>query len=147
MGRRVPWRWEFLLVAALTVAWLPGTLRTDLRSLGDVDWVPHPPTVLGPAARKGTNLALVEAAALRIPHKGDYAIVFGGRWKPRYLPGGYQLAREAGASWTQYALAPRFDVDQRTAPWLLLRDVSPAALGLHAAAAWRFGQDWLVQLR
>jgi hypothetical protein len=147
MARPVLRRPEVLLVVALTAAWLPATLRSDLSSVGDVDLVPHATQALGPAARVGTNVALVRAAATRIPAGADYSIVFGGKWKPRHLGGGLQLAREAGASWTQYALAPRFAVDQTTASWLLLRDVSPAMLGIRAGARWRYGSDWLVRVR
>jgi hypothetical protein len=146
MGNAVLRRLEILVVAAIAAIWLPGTLLTDIRNVGDVDLVPHPPTVLGSAARVGTNMRLVEGAAIRIPRQEDFAIVFAGRWKPRHLQGGLQLAREAGASWTQYALAPRFAVEPGTARWLLLRDASPGAIGLHAAQSWRFGPDWLVRL-
>jgi hypothetical protein len=147
MRWRVLRRPELLVVAAIAAVWLPGTLSTDLRNIRGVGLPPHPPKVVGAAVKKGTNLQLVQAAAVRIPSHDDFGIVFGGRWQPHVLGGGYQLAREAGASWTQYTLAPRFAVVPGSAQWLILRDVSPQALGLHPTEAVRFGQDWLVRLR
>jgi hypothetical protein len=136
---------EVLVVAVLTAIWLPGTIASDLRGLRDDRRLQHPADARGPAAAAGTDLALIHAARARIPKADDFAIVAGGRWHGRRLAGGLQLAREAGASWTQYALAPRFQVAPGRARWLLVLDTTPAAAGLQPRKVWRFGSDWLVQ--
>jgi hypothetical protein len=138
---------EVLLVLALTVAWLPHTLAADLRGLRHDLGLPDSADARGPAAAAGTDLDLIHAARARIPKDADFAIAVGGRWVGRRLPGGLQLARQAGASWTQYSLAPRFQVDRATARWLLVLDATPASLGLRPRWALRSGRDWLVRLR
>jgi hypothetical protein len=136
---------EVLVVVLLTAIWLPGAIASDIRGLRDDERLRHPADARGPAAAAGTNLALIHAAAARIPRSQDFAIVAGGRWRGRRLAGGRQLEREAGASWTQYALAPRFQVAPGRARWLLVLDSTPAAAGLRPSQAWRFGSDWLVR--
>ncbi len=103
----------------------------------------------GPDATAGTNLALIRAALARIPRSAPFSIVRGGRWGSAKHPNRRTLfVWEAGESWTQYVLAPRIEVPPAAASWVLVRDTTPAAIGIkHPRAAWRFGSDWLVRLR
>ena len=136
-----------LVVLALTVAWLPQTLASDLRGLRHDLTLPNSADARGPAAAAGTDLDLIHAAQVHIPQGADFAIALGGRWAGRRLPDGLQLARQAGTSWTQYSLAPRFQVDRANARWLLVLDATPASLGLNPRWALRSGRNWLVRLR
>ncbi len=147
MARSILRRPDALVVLALVVAWLPQSVASDLRGLRRDLALPNPADARGPAAAAGTDLDLIHAAQARIPRDADFAIALGGRWAGRRLPGGLQLARQAGASWTQYSLAPRFQVEPEDARWLLVLDATPASLGLEPAWALRSGRNWLVRQR
>jgi hypothetical protein len=129
----------------LVLAWLPGTLAGDLRGLRSNLRLSHAgrTDARGPAARAGSDLELVRLAQARIPAGASYAVVLGGRWRGPQLA----AAREAGQSWTQFALAPRAQVARTRASWLLVLGSRPANAGiLRARHMWRVGEDWLVEL-
>ncbi|HEY1480769.1 MAG TPA: hypothetical protein VGF46_12100 [Gaiellales bacterium] len=139
------------LVAVLALGWLPWTLQDDLSgarrdarmSAGARD------DARGPAARAGSDLALVRAARRRMPPHASFALVRGGIWGSDAHPNTRRaFVWESGQSWTQFALAPRMETDASRASWLLIRDASPMALGeSRPGREWRFGRDWLVRLR
>ena len=103
----------------------------------------------GPGAAEGTNLGLVHAALRRIPGGAPFAIVRAGRWGSASSPNrSLAFVWQAGQSWTQFVLAPRVQVAPGDAVWLLVRGADPAAAGIrHPLHAWRFGPDWLVEVR
>jgi hypothetical protein len=142
-----------LLAAVLltALAWLPAALRADIRGAranlrltaagaGDAR---------GPSATAGTNLSLVHAAQRRIPRNASFAIVPAGRWGSATRPNrALAFVWQAGQSWTQFELAPRTQVDPGDAAWLLVRGAGAGGAGIrHAMHAWRFGADWLVEVR
>lgn len=132
-------------LSILVLIWLPGTFASDLRGLRSNLRLSaaERADARGPNAKAGTNLALVHFAQTEIPAGAAYAVVLGDRWRVRHLA----AAREAGQSWTQFALAPRTEVGRASARWLLLLDSNPAGAGIAGARhEWRFGRDWLVQL-
>jgi hypothetical protein len=133
-------------VSLLVVIWLPGVLARDIHGIRANLRLSaaERAEVRGPSARAGSNLALVHIAQANIPAGEPYAVVLGGRWRGRHLA----AAREAGRSWTQFALAPRFEVGPGAAAWLLILDSTPAAAGFSRPLhAWHRGRDWLVQVR
>ena len=137
-----------LLIVAIR---LPFTLRSDVRGV-QADEKLTPTAVAearGPAAAAGTNIGLLRAAQARIPRAASYAVVRGGMWGTAEHPNRAEaFVWESGESWTQYDLAPRVEVAQSKASWLLIRDARPEAVGVHAPArSWRFGTDWLVEVR
>ncbi len=139
-----------VVLLALIAAWLPGVLASDVRGLRSALRLSarERADFRGPDARDGTNLALLHVAGARIPAGAGYAIVMGGRWKGRHLAAGAALAREAGTSWTQFSLAPRVEVTRSRAAWVLVMDSTPQSAGLaRPLHAWRFGSDWLVEMR
>jgi hypothetical protein len=103
----------------------------------------------GPSAAEGTNLGLVHEAERRIPGRDPFAIVRAGRWGSASSPTrSLAFVWQAGESWTQFELAPRLQVSRRDAVWLLLRGSDPSSAGVrHPVHAWRFGPDWLVEVR
>jgi hypothetical protein len=130
----------------LVVLWLPGTLASDVRGLRSA--LRHSARTraetTGPGARAGADLALLRLARATIPAGAPYAVLTTRRWRERHSA----TAREAGTSWTQFALAPRVQVARREARWLLVIDSSPQAAGISLQVhAWRTGGDWLVQTR
>jgi hypothetical protein len=148
--RRVPTRALVVaVVASLALAWLPIALHDDVagaaanaRLTGDAASFAR-----GPGATAGTDLPLVQAALARMPLDASFSIVRGGRWGSAARPNPRsRFVWEAGQSWTQYVLAPRVEVAPAAASWRLIRDATPRVAGVvHARAAWRFGQDWLVR--
>jgi hypothetical protein len=133
-------------LSILVLIWLPGTLASDLRGLRSNLRLSasERSDARGPNAKAGTNLALLHFAQGEIPAGAAYAVVLGDRWRARRLA----AAREAGRSWSQFALAPRTEVGRAAADWLLLLDSSPVRAGVAGARhEWRFGRDWLVQMR
>jgi hypothetical protein len=94
-------------------------------------------------------MALLRAARTHIPRGAPFALVRGGRWGTAARPNRSQaFVWESGESWTQYYLAPRVEVAAIDARWLLIRDASPATVGVRSSRhTWRFGSDWLVELR
>jgi hypothetical protein len=146
-GRR---RAVLIALVLLIAAWLPGVLASDLRGLRSALRLSARARAdyRGPRAGEGTNLALVDVARARIPSGAGYAIVMAGRWQPRHLPARLAQAREAGTSWTQFALAPRLEVARSRARWVLVMDATPKRAGIaRPEHAWRFGRDWLVEVR
>jgi hypothetical protein len=147
-------RTRLILVAAMLaigVAWLPVTLRSDIRGArSNLELSPAAAAdARGPSAAAGTNIALVHAARERIPEGETYAIVRGGRWGSTARPTrSLAFVWQAGESWTQFSLAPRVEVDPAVADWILARDADPRDLGFaHPAATWSFGPDSLVKTR
>ena len=146
-----PRSWILALLTALGLVWLPLTLqddiagaRSDLRlSASDRSYA------RGPLATAGSDLPLVRAALARMPQHASFALVRGGRWGTDDHPNPNEsFVWEAGASWTQFTLAPRLEVARNRASWLLVRDARPSALGVvRGLREWRFGEDWLVQIR
>ena len=140
-----------VVVSLLALAWLPSTLLSDVRGLRANLKLSSSQAAdaRGPAVTAGTNLALVHAAKSRIPELVPFAIVRAGRWGTDEKPNRkVAFIWQSGQSWTQFALAPRIQVDPSEAAWILIRDASPAEAGFpHPARAWRFGRDWLVQAR
>jgi hypothetical protein len=130
----------------LVVAWLPGTIRADVRGLrsslelsarGRAE-------ATGPGARAGSDRALLRLARATIPPGAPYAVVTTRAWRERRSG----TAREAGAAWTRFTLAPRVQVARRAAHWVLVLGASPRAAGIgDRVRAWRTGGDWLVQTR
>lgn len=139
------------VVALLALVWLPGTLRGDVSGArADRGLTAQAASFArGPAAKAGTDLALVRAALAEMPSNASFSIVRGGRWGSANHPNPKtRFVWEAGESWTQYVLAPRLETAPTGASWLLLRDTTPGAAGIaHPLGAWRFGTDWLVRLR
>jgi hypothetical protein len=145
---------QVVLVGAIlliAVTRLPLTLLSDVR--GARDDARLTPTAAaearGPAASRGTNIQLLRAARARIPSGASFAILRGGRWGTAARPNRSQaFVWESGESWTQYYLAPRIEVAQAQASWLLIRDATPGSAGVRAPLhEWRFGTDWLVEVR
>lgn len=137
-----------LLIVAVQ---LPSTLRSDVRGV-QVDARFTPIAVAearGPAAAAGTNMRLLRAAKTLIPRDATYAVVRGGRWGTAERPDrAHAFVWESGESWTQWDLAPRVEVLQSQASWLLIRDARPESVGVPAPLrSWRFGADWLVEVR
>jgi hypothetical protein len=151
MPRWSPRTWILAVLIALGLLWLPLTLqddiagaRADLRvSAGDRSYA------RGPLATAGSDLPLVRAALARMPRHASFALVRAGRWGTDGHPNPREsFVWEAGASWTQFTLAPRVEVSRNRAAWLLVRDARPSELGIiRNLHEWRFGDDWLVQLR
>jgi hypothetical protein len=138
-----------VLVTAL--ARLPFTLERDIRGMradGRLTATARA-EARGPAAAAGTNIDLIRAAQLYIPHAAPFAIVRGGSWGTVTRPNrAVAFVWEAGQSWTQFDLAPRLEVSASRARWLLIRDATPGAIGVHDPLhAWQFGVDWLVERR
>ena len=139
-----------IVLLLLGAAWLPGVLANDLRGLRSALRLSarERADYRGPAARDGTDLALLRVARVRIPAGAPYALVMAGRWKARHLAAAAAQAREAGTSWTQFALAPRVQVPRSRAAWVLIMDSTPQGAGFSRPLhAWRFGRDWLVDVR
>jgi hypothetical protein len=139
-------RRALVALSLLAAIWLPGVVASDIRGLRANLRLSagERADVRGPGATAGSNLALVHLAEARMPARAPYAVVLGGRWRGRHLA----AAREAGQSWTQFALAPRVEVGRRQAAWLLILDSNPVAAGISRPRhAWHLGHDWLVQLR
>ena len=138
---------DVLLVVSIALVWLPRTVVTDVRALGQDQRLASVVETRGPAAAAGSNLALIRAAVRRIPRDASFHVAYAGPWAPRRLRPDLQLARQAGASWMQYMLAPRFQVPAGRAQWLVVEGGPPSAVAARPVAAWRFGSDWLVQAR
>jgi hypothetical protein len=131
---------------ALVVIWLPGTLASDIRGLRSALRLSaqERAEARGPGAQAATDLALVRLAQTEIPPGGAYAVLTTARWRARHTA----TAREAGGSWTQFALAPRVQVARKAAGWMLILDSSPRGAGIaRPLHAWRSGSDWLVEVR
>jgi hypothetical protein len=146
------WQRALLVGVVLTaLAWLPATLLSDIRGARANLRLSATAAAdaRGPSATKGTNLGLVHAAQRRIPRREPFAIVRAGRWGSASSPTrSLAFVWQAGQSWTQFALAPRVQVAPRDAVWLLVRGSGPSAAGVrHVVHAWRFGADWLVEVR
>jgi hypothetical protein len=134
-------------LSLIAIAWLPGTLLSDLRGLRDNRRLSSAEAedARGPTAAAGGNLALVRAARRQIPPRLSFAIQRGGRWGSARAPNrALAFAWQAGQSWTQFELAPRIQVAPDDATWILMRDTAPPQRFAHA---WRIGPDWLVQRR
>jgi hypothetical protein len=143
-------RAALVVLLALVAVWLPGVLASDVRGLRSALRLSARARAdaRGPAARAGTNLALLHVAGIRIPAGAGYAIVMGGRWKGRHLAAKLAVEREAGTAWTRFALAPRIEVARSRAAWVLVMDATPRGAGLaRPLHSWRFGRDWLVEVR
>ncbi|MDP9255722.1 MAG: hypothetical protein M3Q31_04090 [Actinomycetota bacterium] len=142
-----------LLVAVLLIilAWMPVALLSDIRGARANLRLSAAAAAdaRGPGAAEGTNLGLVHAAQRRIPGGDPFAIVRAGRWGSASNPNrSLAFVWQAGQSWTQFALAPRVQVSRRDAVWLLVRGADPSSAGVrHPEHAWRFGRDWLVEVR
>jgi hypothetical protein len=142
-----------LLLAVLVIglAWVPSALISDVRGASSNLRLSslEASAARGPSAQAGSNLALVRAAQRRIPGHEPFAIVRAGRWGTAAKPNrSLAFVWQAGQSWTQFALAPRLEVARRDAVWLLVRDGTPASVGVrHPVRAWQFGRDWLVEAR
>jgi hypothetical protein len=150
--RHVPTRaFVVAVVASLALVWLPIVLHDDVAGAAANGRLSGAAAAFarGPGATAGTNLRLVRAALARMPEDASFSLVRGGRWGSATHPDRRTLfVWEAGESWTQYVLAPRLEVAPSAASWLLIRDSTPAAVGVgHPRAVWRFGTDWLVRLR
>jgi hypothetical protein len=133
-------------LVALIVIWLPGTLASDVRGLRSSLRLSarERAEARGPGAQAATDLALVRLAQAEIPPGQAYAVLTTARWRARHTA----TAREAGGSWTQFALAPRVQVARRAADWMLILDSTPHGAGVERPRhAWRSGRDWLVELR
>jgi hypothetical protein len=131
---------------ALIVIWLPGTLASDIRGLRSALRLSARARAeaRGPGAQAGSDLALVRLAQAEIPPGEAYAVLTTARWRARHTA----AARQAGGSWTQFALAPRVQVGRSSAGWLLILGSSPRGAGVaRPLHAWRAGRDWLVELR
>ena len=131
---------------ALVAIWLPGTIASDIRGLRSALRLSARARAdaRGPGAQAATDLALVRLARAEIPPGGAYAVLTTARWRAGHTA----TAREAGGSWTQFALAPRVQVARKAAGWMLILDSSPRAAGIaRPLHAWRSGHDWLVQVR
>jgi hypothetical protein len=129
----------------LVVAWLPGTLASDVRGLRSALRLSarSRAEATGPGARAGADLALLRLARATIPGRAPYAVLTSSRWRERRSA----AAREAGTSWTQFALAPRVQVGRGAARWLLVLGSTPRAAGIaRPLRAWRAGGDWLVEI-
>ena len=132
-----------LALLLLVVLWLPGTIASDIRGLRSSLRLSARARAeaTGPGARAGSDLALLRLARTTIPRGAPYAVVTSRRWRERHSA----TAREAGSSWTQFALAPRIQVSLQAARWVLVIDASPLAAGIpRQLRAWRSGRDWLV---
>ncbi|MDX6629148.1 MAG: hypothetical protein QOH00_1394 [Gaiellales bacterium] len=140
-----------LAMLLIALAQAPATLLADVRGArSNLRLSPAAAAdARGPSASAGTNLGLVHAAQRRIPGHEPFAIVRAGRWGSAASPNrSVAFVWQAGQSWTQFALAPHLQVAPRDAAWLLIRDESPAAAGVRdPVGAWRFGADWLVEVR
>jgi hypothetical protein len=139
-------RAAFLGLVLLVAAWLPGTLASDLRGLRSSLRLSSATRAeaTGPGARAGSDLALLRLARTTIPAGAAYAVLTTRAWREQRSG----VARESGASWTQFALAPRVQVVRREAHWVLVLGASPRAAGIvNPVRAWRTGGDWLVQTR
>ena len=142
-----------VLVAVLLIAlaWLPVALVSDIRGVRSNTRLSAAAAAdaRGPSATAGTNVGLVHAAQRRIPLGKSFAIVRAGRWGSDASPNrSLAFVWQAGQSWTQFELAPRLQVARANAAWLLVRGGGPSAVGIrHPARAWRFGADWLVEVR
>jgi hypothetical protein len=138
-----------VLVLVVGLARLPFTLVSDIRGMRSDARLSAAAAAeaRGPAAAAGTNIELIRAARKRIPSGAPFAIVRGGSWGTGSRPDrALAFVWEAGQSWTQYDLAPRLEVSASQARWLLIRDATPAAVGVpDPLHAWRFGDDWLVE--
>ena len=135
-----------LALLLLVVLWLPGTIASDVRGLRSALRLSARARAeaTGPGPRAGADLALLRVARAVIPAGAPYAVLTTRRWRERHSA----TARESGASWTQFSLAPRVQVPRRAARWLLLLDASPRAAGIpRPLHAWRSGRDWLVETR
>ena len=131
---------------ALVAIWLPGTFASDIRGLRSALRLSAQARAdaRGPGAQAATDLALVRLAKAEIPSGGAYAVLTTARWRAGHTAS----AREAGGSWTQFALAPRVQVARKAAGWMLILGSSPRAAGIaRPLHAWRSGHDWLVQVR
>lgn len=140
-----------VLIAAVALVRLPYTLVSDVRGArGDSRMSARQAgEARGPAALAGTDIDLIRAARRLMPRNAAFAIERGGRWGRGPHPlHALAFVWESGESWTQFDLAPRLEVEPARASWLLLRDETPGAAGVrHVRHRWRFGQDWLVELR
>jgi hypothetical protein len=138
-------------VLLLALAWMPAALLSDIRGARANMRLSAAAAAdaRGPGAAEGTNLGLVHAAVRRIPGGAPFAIVRAGRWGSASSPNrALAFVWQAGQSWTQFVLAPRVQVAQGDAVWLLVRGAAPAGAGIrHPVHAWRFGSDWLVEVR
>ena len=83
------------------------------------------------------------------PGGAPFALVRAGRWGSASRPNrSLAFVWQAGQAWTQFVLAPRVQVARGDAVWLLVRGADPAGAGIrHPVHAWRFGPDWLVEVR
>ncbi|MDX6536575.1 MAG: hypothetical protein QOD37_916 [Gaiellales bacterium] len=134
-------------ISLVALAWLPGTLLSDVRGLRDNRRLSSTQAedARGPSAAAGGDLALVRAARSRIPRGLSFAIERGGRWGSERAPNrAVAFAWQAGQSWTQFELAPRIQVAPADASWILMRDTAPVG---RVARSWQIGPDWLVQRR
>jgi hypothetical protein len=141
----------FFAVLLTALAWTPVALLSDIRGARSNLRLSARAAAdaRGPSATAGSDVALVHAAQQRIPRGQPFAIVRAGRWGSAARPNrSLAFAWQAGQSWTQFALAPRLQVAPRDAAWLLLRGASPAEADIRdVVGAWRFGEDWLVEVR
>jgi hypothetical protein len=140
-----------VLVLVTALARLPFTLERDVRGMradGRLTAAAKA-EARGPAAAAGTNIDLIRAAQLYIPHKASFAIVQAGSWGTAARPNrAVAFVWEAGQSWTQFDLAPRLEVPASRARWLLIRGATPGSVGVRRPLhAWQFGVDWLVERR
>jgi hypothetical protein len=130
----------------LIVLWLPGTLASDIRGLRSALRLSASARAeaTGPGARAGSDLALLRLARTTIPAGAPYAVLTTRQWREQRSA----TARESGASWTQFALAPRVQVPRAAARWVLVLGSGPRAAGIPSPVhTWRLGGDWLVQTR
>ena len=138
-----------IALLAVGLAWLPSTLLSDVRGARANARLSHDERrdARGPAAMAGTNLALTHAAQRLIPKDQPFAIVRSGRWGTDAKPTRrLAFVWQSGQAWTQFALAPRVQVEAGEASWLLVRDGSPTSLDFgRVIRSWRFGSDWLVE--
>jgi hypothetical protein len=149
--RGTPRTWILALLGLLAIVWLPRTWQDDINGArADIRLSPAArENARGPAATAGSDLALVLGARSRIPRNASFALVRGGRFGTDAHPNRTQaFVWESGQTWTQFALAPRVEVSPGLASWLLIRDASPTSVGhAHPGHQWRYGSDWLVQVR
>lgn len=94
-----------------------------------------------------TNVPLLLGIRRHVPRDATISFFPGGKWAAGRTP---EEARRTylqtgWVRWVAFASAPRLVEDDDGAPWAVLVDQSPAQAGIHPAAAWQFGRDWLVR--
>jgi hypothetical protein len=98
-----------------------------------------PPVIAG-----NRNLPLAQQALSSIPQNGTYALIAPPHSGRKTGAARRERARRTYvASWLQYWLAPRLQVDSAEAEWWILLDAPQPPEGVRAV--FRFGDDLLVQ--